>query len=129
MLVAPVAPHSPAGARGLDAAHHAAGTDSPRVSLSPLCCCCSEAAPEPVPTPPPARRAATLSVGQLTAVVYTQDGKRVTSREGGLGDTLFQADKLGTGQSVEVRQAAGARGGWEGSRERLGACECKAHVG
>ena len=64
----------------------------------------------PVQTPPPApKKAATLSVSNLAGVVYTQDGKRVESREGSLGDKLFDGDKLGVGQYVEVRQGVGAR--------------------
>jgi hypothetical protein len=83
-----------------------------------VCFFCSEPTPAPVPTPPPApKKAAVLSVGDIKALVYTADGKRVAQREGALGDTLFKADKLGTGQSVEVRHtAAGAeRGNFDGS--------------
>lgn len=59
--------------------------------------------PAPKPTPPPPKKVATISVGEIKAIVYTADGRRSVTREGALGDTLFKADKLGTGQSVEVR--------------------------
>lgn len=71
-------------------------------------CCCSEPtpAPAPVPTPPPPARkkASVITVGEVKGTVYTSDGRRVASRDGALGDTLFEGDKLGTGQYVEVRR-------------------------
>jgi hypothetical protein len=68
--------------------------------------CCSEPTPAPVPSPPPARKkASVISVGEVKGTVYTSDGRRVASRDGALGDTLFEGDKLGTGQYVEVRGA------------------------
>lgn len=69
-------------------------------------CCCSAATPAPVPTPPPPARkkASVITAGEVKGTVYTSDGRRVASHDGALGDTLFEGDKLGTGQYVEVRR-------------------------
>lgn len=43
-----------------------------------------------------------LSVDNIAAVVYSADGKKQSTKDGKLGDKLFKAVKLSTGQSVEV---------------------------
>lgn len=51
----------------------------------------------------PPKKPTVLSLEGLSATVYAADGKKESSKKGNLGDKLFNAVALSTGQSIEVR--------------------------
>lgn len=45
-------------------------------------------------------------MGKVTVVLYSADGKKLSTKEGKLGDKLLKGVQLKAGQSVEVRARA-----------------------